>query len=179
MSRILVVGALFFVISPCQAGKARVDFDHAIHFTGYKTYSWARSADAPLEGPLFPNQLMRERIAGFIEEALAARGLKRVGSGGDLEISFSVEVQEQPEFITLSDGVGPGCWGCGWGSGFSTTTVQIFYNGTVVVDMVDASRRKLVFQGTSSHEISSKPAENTKKLAKAVNEIFKNYPPRP
>jgi Domain of unknown function (DUF4136) len=175
--RILVVGALVLTVSPALAHKIRVDFDHGRHFSKYKTYRWMDSETAPSPEPLFPNQLMRERIAGLIEEALASRGFKRVASGGDLLIGYGIQVTEHPEFITFSDG-GPG-WGWGWGSGFSTTTVQTIYEGTLVVDMLDANQKKLVFQGTSTQTISSRPERNTKKLAKAVNEIFEKYPPQP
>jgi hypothetical protein len=44
--------------------------------------------------------------------------------------------------------------------------------------MVDANQKKLVFQGTSTQTISSRPERNSRKLAKAVNEIFEKYPPR-
>jgi hypothetical protein len=120
---------------------------------------------------------MRERIAGFIEEALAARGLKRVESGGDLLVSYQVKVTEEPIYTTFSDGTGPG-WGWGWGSGISTTTTEVIYQGTLVVDMWDSHHQQLLFQGTSTQLISSKPAKNTKRLAKAVREILEKYPPQ-
>jgi hypothetical protein len=176
MNRIIVLGMLVCGVSPALAHRIRVDFDHGINFSSYRTFSWAPAADASPPEPLFPNQLMRERIVGFIEEALAARGFKRVQTGGDLLLSYGIQVTETPQFTTFSDGPGPG-WG--WGSGFSTTTVQTIYEGTLVVDMVDAGHNKLVFQGTSTQTISSRPSTNTRKLAKAVNEIFERYPPQP
>jgi hypothetical protein len=156
------------------AHKVNVDFDHGTHFSSYKTYSWANGVDAPWPDALFPNKLMQERIVAFIEEALAAKGLKRVPAGGQLLVRFEVQVQAHPEFITVSDG-GPG-WG--WGGGISTTTVQTFYDGTLVVNLLDSKHQQMVFQGTSTQSISSKPQTNTKKLAKAVNEIFCKYPPQ-
>jgi hypothetical protein len=44
--------------------------------------------------------------------------------------------------------------------------------------MVDAKQNQLVFQGTSTQAVSTRPERNSKKLAKAVNEIFEKYPPR-
>jgi Domain of unknown function (DUF4136) len=177
MNRIVMLGVLAGALSPGLARRINVDFDHATHFSQFKTYSWAPSPDAPLEDPLFPNQLMQDRITGFIEEALAARGYKHVATGGDLLVSCGIRISEHPEFTTFSDG-GPG-WGWGWGSSISTTTVQTIYEGTLVVDMTDRNQKKLVFQGMSTQTISSRPERNTKKLAKAVNEIFEKYPPAP
>jgi hypothetical protein len=121
---------------------------------------------------------MQERVVGFIDEALSARGFKRVTTGGDLLVNWGINVTELPQFTSFSNGAGPG-WGWGWGSGFSTTNVQISYEGTLVIDIVDPQKKQLVFQGTSAQAISSRPEKNTKKLAKAVNEVFEKYPPRP
>jgi hypothetical protein len=175
MNRIMLV-ALAIALTPALAHKIRVDFDHNTHFSSYKTYRWVPAADAQASQTQFPNQLMDERVVSFIDQALVARGLKRVTTGGDLLISYHVKVTEQPQYITYDDGPG---WGWGWGSGFATTTVQIIYLGTLVIDMVDEHQKQLVFQGTSTQTISSRPEKNTKKLAKAVNEVFERYPPRP
>ncbi len=184
MKRTIVLWAMLFAVSPGFAYKTRVDFDHGTHFSSYRTYSWADSTGAS-QAALFPNQLMQERVASYIEEALAARGFKRVPTGGQLLISYRINVTQEPVFTTFSNGFGPGWgwdagwgWGSGWGSGFSTTTVQSYYEGTLVIDMVDANQQKLVFQGSSSQDISSKPAKNTKRLCKSVNEIFEKYPPQ-
>jgi hypothetical protein len=177
MNRIMVLGALVIAVSPGFAHTVRVDFDRGIHFSCYKTYSWVHSGDARSSQWLFPNQLMEERIGSFIEEALGARGLKRVATGGDLLISYRINVTEYPQVIAFSDGVGP--VGLGWGSPFYTATVQAIYEGTLVIDMMDAKQKRLVFQGTSAQTISSRPEKNTKKLAKAINLIFAKYPPRP
>jgi len=173
MSRIMVLLALMCAVLPVGAQKARVDFDHGRRFSRYRTYRWAQLPDEESSDALFPNQLMRERIVRFIEEALAAKGFKRVESGGDLLVSYRFKVTEEPMYTTVGDG-----WGWGWGSGISTTTTEIIYQGTLVVDMNDAHQNQLIFQGVSTQIISSKPAKNTKKLAKAVDEIFEKYPPQ-
>jgi Domain of unknown function (DUF4136) len=183
MRRMIVLFcALLFAGSP-GLSKSRVDFDHGTHFSSYKTYSWDDSVDTPSHDR-FPNQLMQVRVASFIEEALAARGFKRVPSGGELLISFRIKVTQEPVFTTFSDGWGPGGWdsgwgwGGGWGSSFSTTTVQTFYSGTLVINMVDANQKKLVFQGASTQDISSRPERNARRLGRAVNEILEKYPPQ-
>ena len=60
----------------------------------------------------------------------------------------------------------------------STTTIKVMQVGTLIIDMVDSHKNQLVFEGVSSAPISATPAHNTKRLAKAVNEIFEHYPPK-
>jgi hypothetical protein len=186
MNRIIVLGALV-AASTAFAHTIRVDFDHATHFCSYKTYRWVESSGNQSSKPLFPNQMMEQRIAAFIEEALAARGLRRVTTGGDLLVSYRMIVSEVPQFVTFGDG--PGGWDSGWGwgwggwgswgSGYSVTTFDPFYEGTLVIDMVDANRKTLVFEGTSTQSVSSRPRKNTEKLSEAVRRIMAKYPPQP
>jgi len=171
MNRI-VVFALACAISPVAAEKVHVDFDHACDFSHYKTYRWAGPPNASVL-----NQLMQERVIGFVEEAMAAKRLRRVETGGDLLVNFHMNVRQEEIYTTFGDSMGYG-WYAGWGGGISTTTTQVIELGTLTVDVVDSHRNQLVFQGVSTAPISSKPAHNTKRLAKAVNEIFEKYPPR-
>jgi|SwirhirootsSR2_FD_contig_71_807451_length_642_multi_1_in_0_out_0_1 hypothetical protein len=172
MKRLLAILAVASAISPVAAQKARVDFDHAGDFSHYQTYRWAAPPNADVL-----NQLMQLRVIGFVEEALAARHLKRVETGGDLLVNFQMDVRQENVYTTFADTTGFG-WGWGWGSTMATTTTQVITLGTLTVDLVDSHRNRLVFQGVSTAPISSKPAHNTKRLAKAVNQIFEKYPPR-
>jgi len=189
MRRVILSVALALAIVPVFAHKVRVDFDHGAQFSRYKTYRIVQAANPSSPNPAFPNQLLLNRIGGFIEEALAAKGMKHTASGEYLQISYGIRVIEQPTFTTFSNGWEPcwgwahnwayGGWGPGWGSGMTTTTVQMDYDGVLVVDIVDAHQQKLVFEGTSTQMVSSKPEKNTKKLAKAVAEVFGRDPPQP
>ena len=101
MNRIVAILALAFAISPVAAQKVRVDFDHSNDFSHYQTYRWA----GPPTGDDL-NQLMQGRVVGFIEEALSARRLKRVQTGGDLVISANVSVYREDIFTTFTNSTG-------------------------------------------------------------------------
>jgi len=172
MNRIALLLALACTGSPGVAQKVRADYDHGIAFSRYRTYQWIALPGAQPANGQFPNQLMQERIVRFIEEAMAAKGLKRVEVGGDVLIGYQMNVTEQQQFTTVGSG-----WG--WGSEFSTTTTETTFTGTLVIDIMDPRQKQLVFQGVSIATISSRPQKNTKKLRKAINEIFEKYPSRP
>jgi hypothetical protein len=60
----------------------------------------------------------------------------------------------------------------------ATTTVENYRVGTLVVDMYDAQNKRLVWRGTSTDTLSDKPENNEKKLDKAVDKMFKDFPPK-
>jgi hypothetical protein len=73
--------------------------------------------------------------------------------------------------------------GGGWrwrglgGFGQSTTTVENYKVGTLVVDLYDGSSKKLVWRGSASDTLSDKADKNTKNLDKAVQKMFQHFPP--
>jgi hypothetical protein len=190
MTRKIVLLTLAFVVLPGMAQRVRVDYDHGCNFSRYKTYRWETLQNVQSPDLGFPNQLMQERIASFVEEALAAKGVKQVQTGADLLAGYDMRITALPQFTTFGntwgpgwgwDGWGgPGCcgWGSGWNSSFSTTTTQTIWTGTLVVNLVDAGRNRLVFQGESTDMISSKPEKNAKRFHKGICEMFERYPPR-
>jgi hypothetical protein len=194
MKRTILFAALACAITPVFAHRIRVDFDHGAQFGRYKTYRVVQAPNGPSPNPVFPNQLVDQRVGGFLEESLAAKGLKRTTNGEDLRVCYRIKVIEQPIYTTFTDGWGGGWaggwgggwgpgWGAGfgpgWGTGFASTTVQVVYQGVLVVDVVDMHQQKVIFEGTSEQTVSSRPEKNTKKLAKAVNEVMERYPPQP
>jgi hypothetical protein len=65
----------------------------------------------------------------------------------------------------------------GFGDGMATTTVENTPVGTLMVDIFDGQTKKLVWRGSSSETITDNPEKNEKKLAKAVEDMFKKFPP--
>jgi len=63
------------------------------------------------------------------------------------------------------------------GMGTATTTTSEFLVGTLVVDIYDAKTKALMFRGTATDELSDKPEKNQKKLQKASDKMFKDFPP--
>ena len=64
------------------------------------------------------------------------------------------------------------------GMGSSTTTVSTFVEGTLIVDLFDASTKKLVWRGIATDTLSDTPAKNAEKIQKATKKMFeKKFPP--
>jgi hypothetical protein len=63
------------------------------------------------------------------------------------------------------------------GMGSATTTTSEYLVGTLVVDIFDAKTKQLIFRGTATDELSDKPEKNQKKVEKATQKMFKDFPP--
>ena len=49
--------------------------------------------------------------------------------------------------------------------------------GTLVVDIYDGKGESLLWRGVAQDELSDKPDKNIKKLGKASDKLFKEFPP--
>jgi hypothetical protein len=61
--------------------------------------------------------------------------------------------------------------------GSATTTESEYVVGTLVVDIFDAKTKNLMWRGIAQDELSDKPEKNIKKVAKASDKLFKDFPP--
>jgi hypothetical protein len=174
---IAVFVCILFATSVAFAHKVRVDYDHSVDFSKYKTFMWA-------EKPQTENPLMADRIVNAVNAQLSAKGLKPVTSDADLTIKATLSIQQRQVVNTFYDGWGwggPGWgwgWGWGWGGpGWARTYVDTYLEGTTVVDLFDTESEKAIWRGVSTGSISDKPDKASRKTVKLIAEMFESYPP--
>jgi hypothetical protein len=168
-SRLLIPAA----IAACIAFAADIstDYDHHADFGKYHTYSWI--------GVNAGNSLWQDRITNAVDTALAARGWTKVASGGDAAVSAFGKTREQDSMETFYDGFPGWGWRHGWGGGMGMATTEVVPQrvGTLNVDIFDGGSKQLIWRGTAQNTLSSKPEANDKKMDKAVDDMFKHFPP--
>src|ERR1700680_2638633 len=171
--RIAVCTVVFLVaLGTALAQHVTTDFDHQANFSQYKTYSWQEIKPA--------NSLWDARIKNAVDAQLAAKGWTQVDSGGDVSVVAIKTTQTEKTLQTFYDGFGGGWrWRGFGGMGESTTTVQDYKEGTLVVDLYDAKTKQLIWRGSAEDTLSDKAAKNEKNLDKGVAKMFKKFPPEP
>jgi len=159
------------VLIPMLAGvglllaSVKTDYDHQADFGHYKTYNWISAKGS--------NDLWSERIMQDVDQQLAAKGWSKVEAGGDATVSAFGRTHNEQTFYT---GMGGG-WRWRGGFGDAMTTTENTPVGTLVVDVFDASSKKLIWRGMATDTLSSKPENNEKKLEHSVMDMFKHFPP--
>ena len=157
------------------AQDVKTDFDKDANFAAIKTF-------AVKVGTSWNNQISEKRITDEIAQTLTEKGWKQVDANPDALVVLHGATEKQKNLNTFYSGGGYGGYGYrGWGGmggmGTATTTVSEYLVGTLVVDIFDAKSKALMFRGTASDEISDKPEKNVKKVEKASNKMFKDFPP--
>ncbi len=148
------------------------DYDRAANFSNYKTYAWTRGTE-------LTDDLNHARVVRAIEGALVAKRLARVdpSANPDVLVAYHARFDKNLEITGSAHGWGPlGLGGDRWGS----ARVQPVLVGTLVVDVSDARTNAIVWRSLASSDIrpTDKPESREKKIAKATEKMFKNYPPK-
>ena len=171
-TRLTIYGAFLMVLLGSAFGqRIQTDFDHQANFSQYKTYSWQEIKAS--------NSLWDDRIKEAVNAQLGSKGWIQVDSGGNVVIVAIKTTQTERTLQTFYDGMGGGWRWRGFGGfGESTTTEQDYKEGTLVVDMYDASTKQLIWRGSAEEMLSDKAEKNEKNLDKGVAKMFKSFPPR-
>jgi Domain of unknown function (DUF4136) len=164
----VVMAGLLLTAVTAWAG-INTDYDHNVNFAQYKTYSWGKIQTA--------NDLWDERVKSAVASQLAAKGWTEVPSGGDVVLAARDAIHNQQELNTFYDGFG-GRRGFG-GMGMSTTTVDTYKVGTLLVEMFDGHSKNLIWRASATNTLSSNADKNIKSLDKNVQKMFEHFPPQP
>jgi hypothetical protein len=161
-------GIVLLSATAALAQQVKTDYDRSANFSEYKTFSWEKVRTQ--------DPLMVDRIKEAVNASLTAKGWTPVESGGSVAIVAIEMTKNQQTLNTFYDGFGGG-WRWGGGFGNSTTTVDNYKVGTLVVDLFDANTKKLIWRGSSSDTLSDKSDKNIKNLDKGVQKMFDHFPP--
>jgi len=176
MRRFAIAAALAFVGTAAFAQDVKTDFDKEANFSAIKTFNVKLATS-------WNNQIGEKRVIDEITQTLTAKGWTATDADkADALVLLHGATEKQQSLNTFYSGGGYGGYGYrGWGGmggmGTATTTTSEYLVGTLVVDIFNAKSKALLFRGTATDEISDKPEKNIKKMDKASNKMFKDFPP--
>src|SRR5262245_34478476 len=172
---------IFFIVltsTPLGAQKVDIGYDKSADFSQYKTYSWVpRTVPAT-------NPLLATIISNTIEYELSQKGLHKVESDPDLLVKSYGGADDVKGGFASSDpgyaatGGEPLPGGTMWGGSLPPTPVPQVMKGSLTVDLVDARQKHLVWRATAKGKMDyDKRSKLVEQANKAVEEMFKKYPP--
>lgn len=174
-------------LAACAAPKinTRAQTDPGANLSSYKTYGFVSEPGTNRGGYSTP-------ITGYFKSAVSkqmdARGYKYSESAPELLINFNTNARENVDVRsrpTTSYGVGyAGYYGYRGGlyaagpiySGTEVETVR-YKTGTANIDVVDAAKKQLVWEGIAEGRITNKMMENPQAtIDTVITDMFVNYP---
>ena len=175
---------LVLILVSCSSVNVYSDFDKKTDFSNFKTYAFYKKGIDKVE----ISDLDKRRILRAIENELQAKGMV-VSDNPDVLINIFTKSREKIDVYSNNYngwypwyyGYGYGYYGHGYGRGygFGYTNVSTSTEGTLFIDLIDARKKELAWQGIGTGVLSYQ--KNIEKKEARINEfvskIMMAYPP--
>ncbi|HYN42262.1 MAG TPA: DUF4136 domain-containing protein [Thermoanaerobaculia bacterium] len=158
-------------LGACSTLTTNTDFRPNTDFSRFKTFAFK---DVRQLG----NSIMEARIKSAVSTQLTAKGWSQSDGSPDIWVVLHPQLSQQTQITTFSSGWGYG-WGWRGGMGTQTSSVEQIPVGTLIVDLVDAREKELVWRGTASDtlRVNATPEERDRNLNRAMERLFQGFPP--
>src|SRR5690554_463345 len=169
---LFVLFASLLLLSSCSSVRVASDYDKEADFTKYKTFAFYKPGIDKAE----INDLDKRRMLRAIESELLAKGFTKSESP-DFLVSIFTKSREKVNIY--QSGYYPYGYGWGWSPYYygNYNTVNTSTEGVLYVDLIDASRKELVWQGVGTGYLSSSSNKKEERIKEFVTSIMEKYPP--
>lgn len=178
----IVMGLM--LVAGCATNRApptRIDYDRKADFSVYRTYGFPKETGTDRGGY---STLVTSYFKSSVSTAMEARGYKYSEDHPDLLVNFYMNTRERTE-VRPNMSLGYGYYGYRYGlynawplyDEDRTVTYKV---GTINVDIVDAEKKQLIWEGISEGRMSDQAMANPRVTVNAVvTELMRQYPGRP
>jgi len=177
--KLILVIFVFLVGSSCNSVKVVADYDQSTNFMNYKTFAFYKKGIDRVE----ISDLDKRRILKGIEAELIAKGFTKSENPDILVNIFTkakrkVDVYNNNAFGGFSFGGYYGWYPWYYGPNFGVQ-ISEYTEGTLFIDLIDADKKELIWQGIGSGGLSTSGnvAKKEGRIKEFVNEIMAQYPP--
>lgn len=191
LTRAPVLAVVALVLTACATGpNVRTDFNPQVDFTKYDTFGWVSELGTERAAySILTTNYFKESVRQEMEQL----GYTYNESDPDLLVNFYANIRESTEtYATHPSGTfGYGYYGYRYGLyspwprygfgfsprfGYETVHYTI---GTVNIDVIDANKRQLIWEGVAEGRLIGAELEQLDKaIANTVNDIFERFPTR-
>lgn len=169
---------LTLLLNSCSTVKVASDYDKDTEFNNYKTFAFFK----PGIDKAKISDLDKRRILKAIETELLAKGLTK-SNNPDMLVSIFTKSSQRVDVYNNSWGFNNWGWGglnrWGWGAGnFGNNQVSTSTQGILFVDLIDAKKKELIWQGSGTGYLVTKNIDKKEARIKTfVSEMMTKYPP--
>lgn len=176
------------MLTSCLSSNVHTDSDTNADLTKYKSFKFVDGDDESGPNPLYRSTLIDNAIHAEIAIEMDKRGLVEQTTNPDLLVAYHTFTEKKQSSINNYYPMMYGGWGWrfypwgfspypyGYWNGYNEK--REYTEGTLIIDVIDATSKQLVWRGSISEAIND-PSDLHKRAINAVQAIFKKYPVPP
>jgi hypothetical protein len=170
-------GIVFAAVAAGCAPKVGYDYDRTANFTTYHTYAWMSGSQDTTGDRRLDSSLVDGRIRAAIDQQLRAKGyVVAVQRDPEFLVTYHVGMQDMMKGASTQHYIGDRVHGT-----YTTTSdIQPYHEGTLLIDIVDASSQQLVWQASAVAEVDQSlgPKERDERIGRLVRAMLAHFPPQ-
>lgn len=165
---------LMATLASCSSVRVASDYDRNSNFDQYKTFAFFKTGIDKAE----VSDLDKRRILRAIESELLAKGYTK-SEKPDLLVSIFTKSRDKVNVYANNYGYGPYGYGWGWSPYYwgAPTSVSTSTEGTLYIDLIDASKKELVWQGMGTGYLTQSMEKKEERIKEFVAKVMAKYPP--
>jgi hypothetical protein len=174
---ILILTFALAVVGCAPSISVKEDYDREADFTAFHKYDWIHvptDAAGSVQAALARNSLLDKRIKASVNGELAKKGYAQNAENPDFFVMYHTGTESKVDVTDWGYGYGYGGY---WGGG--GVDVYQYTEGTLLLDIIDAKSKQLVWRGMAQGTIDpDAPAERREqRLNEAVTRMLATFPP--
>ncbi|PCH77935.1 MAG: hypothetical protein COB98_01905 [Flavobacteriaceae bacterium] len=169
--KLLSVFVFAFFLTSCLSIKVSSDYDSKTDFTQYKTFAFYKKGIDKVA----ISSLDKKRILAAVEKELLAKGFTK-SENPDVLVNIFTKAQQK---VTIHQNGYYNMWHPWYYGPNFGTHISNYTEGTLFIDLIDARKKELAWQGIGSGVLArtGNVLKKEAKIQEFVFEIMKNYPP--
>jgi hypothetical protein len=170
----ILVGVLLLLAGCTPQIRVYTDTDPDYDLWTYKTFDWSEKINIEAnKNPLHYNELNDKRIKSAVTKELQNKGYQLTANNPDLLLHYHIVVDDQAVITTEPHGY---FYSPYWVR--MRTNVYSYREGTLIIDMMDAKTKNLMWRGWAVAPIEGeyKPKRTEELINLAVSKIFRKFP---
>ena len=178
----LVAAASLMTLAACTSGpEVRVQLDRSADFSQYRTFAFVSPLGTDRDGY---QSIVSQNLKAATQREMEARGLRLDVNAPQLLVNFNASLDDKLRVTSVpSSSFGMGYYGyrygmySAWPMYHDSTVVHQYQQGTLNIDVVDAARKQLVWEGVVTKSVSQHDIDNMEAaINAAVAAAFAKYP---
>ena len=164
-------------VGGCASPKIGYDFDRSANFSHYHAYAWIPRAEGLTGHRRLDTSLIDARIRTAIDAQLRSKGYTAAANERpEFLVAYHVGMKDMIKGSSTQNYIGDRVHGT-----YTTLSdIQPYKEGTLLIDIVDAGSKQLVWQASALAEVEEglTPKERDERINGIVRAMLSHFPPK-
>jgi Domain of unknown function (DUF4136) len=164
-------------VGGCASPEIGYDFDRSVNFSAYQSYAWIPGAQEATGDRRLDSSLIDARIRSAIDAQLRSKGYAATANGKpQFFVAYHIGMKDLLKGSSTQNYIGDRAHGT-----YTTLSdIQQYKEGTLLIDIVDAESKQLVWQASALAKVEEglTPKERDERINGIVRAMLSHFPPK-